>query len=33
MDARRHPDNLQGQRLNTLQRGVNIVGGKKIVAE
>ena len=33
MDARRHPDNLQGQRLNILQRGVNIVGGKKIVAE
>ena len=25
--------NLQGQRLDTLQRGVNIVGGKKIVAE
>ena len=25
--------NLQGQRLNILQRGVNIVGGKKIVAE
>ena len=24
--------NLQGQRLDTLQRGVNIVGGKKIVA-
>ena len=25
--------NLQGQRLDTLQRGVNIVGGKKIVVE
>ena len=25
--------NLQGQRLETLQRGVNIVGGKKIVSE
>ena len=25
--------NLQGQRLDTLQHGVNIVGGKKIVAE
>ena len=25
--------NLQGQRLNILQRGVNMVGGKKIVAE
>ena len=25
--------NLQGQRLDTLQRGVNIIGGKKIVAE
>ena len=23
--------NLAGQRLNTLQRGVNIVGGKKVV--
>ena len=23
--------NLQGQRLDTLQRGVNIVGGKKVV--
>jgi hypothetical protein len=25
--------NLQGQRLDTLQHGVNIVGGKKVVNE
>jgi hypothetical protein len=23
--------NLQGQRLNSLQRGINIIGGKKVL--